>query len=316
MMSTLSGLLLGITLAATVTVFYGDTLNQVLRGYIPVLENPEATVASLPVSSEAATLQTATADIIAAPVPPEVVPITDPTDTLLAQKWSEFAQNAENLQPAGEYRWRDCFQRAAATYGVAEPLLLAMASGESGFDPAARSSQDAIGLMQIRWPITSKHLGINREADLYDPCTNVSAGARYLAELTQRYQNDLHRAVAAYNYGPGRIDEGPLPQGAQWYSQYIYQHLQQVLGYTPAPSSSLLPPASQGNAGYQVLMSFNQPYRARDFLAFLEGQEPGLSFAQRSESLGRYEVVVLYQNEADRQRAFEAIARTGLVILN
>ena len=63
-------------------------------------------------------------------------------------------------------------------------------------------------------------------------------------------------------------------------------------------------------------MSFNQPYRARDFLSFLENQEPGLELAQRSESLGRHDVIVLYQDEADRQRAIEAVTRTGLITLD
>lgn len=315
MMSTLSGLLLGITAAAAVTVFYGENLTQSLREYVPQIGRPETAAISVAVSPEPEAGEIGNAS--PAPVITEDRELTlEPADVHLAKQWDEFSQNAQNLQPAGEFRWRECFQRAAAAHGVAESLLLAVASGESGFDPAARSDRDAIGLMQIRWPGTSKHLGVNLEADLYDPCTNVSAGAKYLAELTRRYQNDLHRAVAAYNYGPGRIDAGPLPQGAQWYSQYIYQHLQRVIGRPYQPSSSLLPTASRGSSGYKVLMTFNQPYRARDFMAFLEDQEPGLELAQRSESLGRYDVVVLYLDEADRQRAIDAVARTGLVALD
>ena len=234
-------------------------------------------------------------------------------DSSLSRKWREFAAQAATLQAVGEFRWRQCFARAAATHGVAEPLLLAVASGESGFDPAARSAKDAIGLMQIRWPETSRHLGITREADLYDPCTNVMAGARYLAELSERYGDDLYRAVAAYNYGPGRIEDGPLPEGARWYSQYIYQHLQQVLGRPHVPTSELLTHQRAGDAGFQVLMSFNQAYRARDFIAFLQRQESSLRLAQRSEALGRHDVVLLYDDEQQRRSALQAIQRTGLL---
>ena len=235
----------------------------------------------------------------------------NPASTL-ARKWAQYAARADGLRPQGEYRWRNCFTRAAAAHDVPETLLLAVASGESGFDPAARSPKDAVGLMQILWPQTSRHLGITREADLYDPCTNIDAGARYLAELTRRYDHDLHRAVAAYNYGPGRIGDGDMPAGARWYSQYIYQHLQQVLGQPHTPSSELLPPAAASEAGFEVLMRFNQAFRARDFIAYLQRQEPGLELAQRSEALGRHEVVMLYDNASQRRAALAAIGRSGI----
>ena len=315
-MSTLSGIILGIAAAAALTVFYGDAVNRKVEELLRV--------ADVSVNAAAETLETAAATQLqqqSVPAQSEaLVPAERPTeespDTALALKWAEFSRQSENLQVVGEFQWRDCFQRAAATFGISEPLLLAIASGESGFDPAARSDKDAIGLMQIRWPQTSRHLGVHREADLYDPCTNVSAGARYLAELIARYENDLHRAIAAYNYGPGRIDQGPLPQGAQWYSQYIYQHLQRVLDRPHISSSELLPPSEAGTAGFEVLMSFNQPYRARDFMGFLQTRDPQLTLAQRTETLGRYEVILLYQDNADRQRALDAIKRSGLVPSN
>jgi hypothetical protein len=196
---------------------------------------------------------------------------------------------------------------------VPESLLLAVASGESGFDTTARSDKDAIGLMQIRWPLTSRHLGIRREADLYDPCTNVDAGARYLAELGSRYGGDLHRTLAAYNYGPGRIGDGPLPTGAEWYSQYIYQHLQRVLGRPHVPSSTLLAGSPKSDGGFVVLTHFNQPYRARQFADYLSGLAPDARLAHRSESLGRHEVVLLYESGAERDRGLNAIRGTGLL---
>ena len=314
-MSTLSGVLLGIAAAAAVTVLYGDTLNQKMHDLMRDAEvKVHAAAAALdPVEVKAPRDADHAPDQILVSAEP---PLAEPEDSTLAKKWQEFAGQSGQLQAVGDFQWRECFQRASATYRIPEPLLLAVASGESSFDSTARSDKDAIGLMQIRWPETSRHLGINREADLYDPCTNVSAGARYLAELSERYQQDLHRAIAAYNYGPGRIDGGPLPPGAQWYSQYIYQHLQRVLGRADVSNIDLLPEFEAGPDGYQVLMSFNQPYRARDFMNFLQSQEPGISLARRTETLGRYEVIMLYRDDADRQRGLAAVARSGLVTLN
>jgi hypothetical protein len=72
--------------------------------------------------------------------------------------------------------------------------------------------------MQIQWPGTAHHLGINRVAELYNPCLNIDRGSAYLRELLTRYQGDVTRALAAYNYGPGRISQNkPIPAGAQRY---------------------------------------------------------------------------------------------------
>ncbi len=241
------------------------------------------------------------------PQPPEATPqVPD-----LEQRWSEYAMNAVDLEPVGSFPWHRCFQRAAAAHDLPLGLLLAVASGESSFDPAARSDKDAVGLMQIRWPDTSFHLGIRREADLYDPCTNVDAGARYLRELLAQFNGNMHLAVAAYNYGPSRISAGTLPEGAQWYSHYIYQHLQQVLGLATTASSELLPrPGADG--GRLVLMTFTRVHRARDFADFLAAEVPGLNVQLQTETLGQHAVVLLYSSEDDRLSALQSLDNAGV----
>ncbi len=230
----------------------------------------------------------------------------------LGDRWAAFAAGPPPVPEEASYPWRLCFARAAASYDIPESLLLAIASGESGFDAAARSPKDAVGLMQIRWPLTSRHLGIDREADLYDPCTNVDAGARYLRELLSLFGNDLHLSLAAYNYGPSRVSADAMPEGARWYSQYIYQHLQQVLGADHVPSSELLRRGGGSTGGHLVLMRFNRPQRARDFVRFLQGQLPDLDIQQQSELLGQQEVVLLYRDQGERDRALASLAAAGL----
>ncbi len=324
-MSTLSGLLIGIVSAAALTVFYGPQLSaratEWLQGVAELVEarRPDAVLeqrAAAPAPGrEQPTAETGTPAPAAdsAPVPPEQESESPSAAPPLERLWADYARRAADLEPTGSFRWRDCFSRAAAAHGVPESLLLAVASGESGFDPGARSSKNAIGVMQIRWPLTGRHLGIRREADLYDPCTNVDAGARYLAELSSRYDGDLHRAVAAYNYGPGRVDAGELPEGALWYSQYIYQHLQRVVGGEHTPTSRLLAaaPRSAGE-GFLVLTHFNRAHRARQFADFLSGLDPAMRLAHRSESLGRHEVVLLYRDAAEREQGLQVLRRSGL----
>jgi soluble lytic murein transglycosylase-like protein len=77
-----------------------------------------------------------------------------------------------------------------------------------------------MGLMQVI-PSTGQELaarlGIRWEGPhtLFDPTTNVRIGVAYLQELRDRY-GDMSIALAAYNWGPGRIDRrisrgAPLP---------------------------------------------------------------------------------------------------------
>ena len=319
-MSTLSGFVLGVVVASTLTVVYGQRLSSSLSDAVARRE-PGTRLAEMlelpgidePVEQIAAQAPPLPGPAVAAPMEDAVT--QHPAVKTLEQRWAQFAAQAGTLEPVGEFPWRPCFARAAASYELPESLLLAIASGESNFDAAARSDKDAVGLMQIRWPDTSRHLGVLREADLYDPCTNVDAGARYLVELAAQFDNDLHLVVAAYNYGPGRIAAGQVPDGARWYSQYIYQHLQQVLGRKQVAASALVPPPNLSAGGLQVLMRFNRSQRARDFLSYIEGQIPELELQQRSEALGQHDVVLLYRDEAQRLQALSLINAAGIATL-
>ncbi len=84
-------------------------------------------------------------------------------------------------------------------------LLLAIARKESTFDPKARSSADAYGLLQIQ-PGTAKRFGVKKDPkQLFDPDTNVKVGAKYFQKLLDRMGDQIHLALAAYNVGPERV---------------------------------------------------------------------------------------------------------------
>jgi soluble lytic murein transglycosylase-like protein len=91
-------------------------------------------------------------------------------------------------------------------------LVLAVAKVESGFDNFAVSPKGACGLMQII-PSTGEALagriGLrwNGRRTLFDPVSNVRLGVAYLQLLLRRYDGDIETALAAYNWGPGRIDD-------------------------------------------------------------------------------------------------------------
>ncbi len=98
------------------------------------------------------------------------------------------------------------FLGAAAKYGLSPQLLAAVAKVESGFDPAAKSSAGALGLMQIM-PATAQGLGINP----YDPAQAIDGAAQILSGNLDRF-GSLPLALAAYNAGSGAVEQyGGIP---------------------------------------------------------------------------------------------------------
>jgi hypothetical protein len=93
-------------------------------------------------------------------------------------------------------------ERAARTSTLHPALIRAVIVVESGFNPRARSKRGAQGLMQLM-PDTARRYGVR---DAYDPKANIDGGARYLADLIQRFGNNLELALAAYNAGEGAVE--------------------------------------------------------------------------------------------------------------
>jgi soluble lytic murein transglycosylase-like protein len=60
-------------------------------------------------------------------------------------------------------------------------------------------------------PATGRRLGLH-PAELFEPEKNLDAGARYLRELADRFQDDLSLVLAAYNAGEGAVERfGGVP---------------------------------------------------------------------------------------------------------
>lgn len=90
--------------------------------------------------------------------------------------------------------------------GLDQNLILALIWQESLFDPAAVSTADARGLMQII-PETGRILaqGLNVENySLFDPVTCIRFGSHYLNDLMRQFDSPI-LALAAYNAGPVNV---------------------------------------------------------------------------------------------------------------
>lgn len=97
----------------------------------------------------------------------------------------------------------------AATSGVDPLLVVSLMRQESMFDPDARSSANAIGLMQLL-PSTANAVasGLKRSVtieDLYDADVNITLGVAYLAQLHDRYGGEAIKVLAAYNAGEDAV---------------------------------------------------------------------------------------------------------------
>ena len=95
-------------------------------------------------------------------------------------------------------------------------LIYAIARQESGFNPRAKSSSKAMGVMQII-PSTAAFIMKNREYRLrrsknyllYNPSHNIQIGSKYMKFLLNLpiVNQDLMWMLASYNAGPGNFNK-------------------------------------------------------------------------------------------------------------
>ncbi|HHL32645.1 MAG TPA: hypothetical protein ENJ41_08660, partial [Oceanospirillales bacterium] len=162
--------------------------------------------------------------------------------------YSDIRQGRLRDEPKYQFKYEQCFRASAKKHQVPLTVLIALARGESEFDPYAglgKKGHHAFGIMQLQWfdgrNNTAKELGFKSKKALFNPCENIDAGAKYLSWLLQQLDQDMYKAIAAYNVGIGNLKRGAKPKSARWYSDYIYHHLKYVASMEQTlPKSNLV----------------------------------------------------------------------------
>lgn len=110
-------------------------------------------------------------------------------------------------------------------HGMPAGLLGKLVDRESNFDPNAKSSAGAVGLVQLM-PIHSK-------VDRTDAMASLSYGAQYLTQLKKRF-GTWDKALAAYNWGEGNLSKALRKHGPQWMTRLPKETSAYVAALAPA----------------------------------------------------------------------------------
>lgn len=125
-------------------------------------------------------------------------------------------------------------EQAAARYGLDPAVLYGLIQQESDFDPSASSSASALGLTQLM-PSTAASLGVTEPLN---PVQSIEGGARFLSQLLHQFGGNTSDALAAYNAGPGAVQQyGGVPPYPET-QQYVAKVLSYAAAYQPGIGST------------------------------------------------------------------------------
>jgi soluble lytic murein transglycosylase-like protein len=144
---------------------------------------------------------------VASPAPGDEGGAIDP---MIQRATRYLKERRSGLSEAEIARVAAAIVREAKIHEIDPNLVMAVIHIESRGNAYALSPVGAMGLMQIM-PPTGEELAAKLDIPwrgsqtLFDPLLNVRLGIAYLEQLESRY-GSMTTALAAYNWGPGRID--------------------------------------------------------------------------------------------------------------
>jgi soluble lytic murein transglycosylase-like protein len=145
-------------------------------------------------TNEESYIEIKAADIVSVDVLPEPV-VTKP----VVQTPVASSQDSTKLT---KVELNEMLASAGHQHNIDADLLASIVMAESAGQPRAVSRTGAKGLMQLM-PGTAREMNV---ADSFVPQQNIAGGTQYLDAMLTRYHDDIAKAVAAYNAGPGAVD--------------------------------------------------------------------------------------------------------------
>lgn len=107
-------------------------------------------------------------------------------------------------------KYEETVTKYSQAYEIDPFMVYSIIKVESSFDEMAESNKGARGLMQIT-PTTGKWIAEKLKIkefnsdDLFTPEINIMMGTWYFSYLTEKFDNNIDLAIAAYNAGPGSV---------------------------------------------------------------------------------------------------------------
>ena len=197
---------------------------------------------------------------------------------------------------------------AAERYHLPLPFVLAVARGESFFDPTAVSARGAVGIMQLM-PETAADYDLE-PGDLTNPEKNIDAGVHLLANLYQQLQ-DPYLTLAAYYCGCGGVDREnfSLRPDCDEYVRYINTHLQKIIAQGTRDES--IP----SRKSFFVLTAFDNFLDAKQFIDLLASRTTALELellrketGKRSSNPYHYRYQILVSGKETEQHIRQQVA--------
>jgi hypothetical protein len=168
-------------------------------------------------------------------------------DPLPAPNESAVAADPFADLPDWKKKIADQVASLAPRYDVDTRLALAVITVESNFEPGARSTKDARGLMQLI-PETAARFNVR---DSFDVGDNVRGGLAYLRWLLAYYKGYIVLAAAAYNAGEAVVDRyqgiPPYPETREYVRRVLRLYGKTRHPFDPriVKPASFLPPSDK-----------------------------------------------------------------------
>ena len=138
-----------------------------------------------------------------------------------------------------EQELRALARQMAERYGLDPDIFVQQIQTECDFNPAARNRRTgATGLGQVMSATAQDPgYGVAPLRDRLDPVENLRFSAEYMAALLDKYGGDYRLALAAYNAGPGRVDQAGGVPGIEETQNYVARILGGNIRPVPRPAN-------------------------------------------------------------------------------